>query len=220
VSNEATIDLCGEHLTLLPHRAVYWRRRRTLLAADLHFGKPDAFRAAAVPVPFGTNREMLDRLDDAIRLTSAERIVILGDFWHARQGRSEQLEDELTAWRRRWAHISIEVVLGNHDRHAGGFLADWEIVTHRPHMVDPPFVFAHYPDSNKEGYVLAGHLHPAVRLMGPGRQRLRLPCFWFGAESGVLPAFGAFTGMADVRPTDGDRVFVVAEDQIVSMTGS
>jgi hypothetical protein len=35
---------------------------------------------------------------------------------------------------------------------------------------------------------------------------------------GVLPAFGAFTGTADVQPVPGDRVFVVAGDEVVEVT--
>ena len=64
------------------------------------------------------------------------------------------------------------------------------------------------------GYALAGHVHPAVRLRGEG-ESLRLPCFWFGARYGVLPAFGAFTGTAEVRPREGDQVFVIAEDEVL-----
>ena len=46
------------------------------------------------------------------------------------------------------------------------------------------------------GYVLAGHLHPGVRLHGPGRQSVRLPCFAFGRNAALLPAFSEFTGTA------------------------
>jgi metallophosphoesterase superfamily enzyme len=45
-------------------------------------------------------------------------------------------------------------------------------------------------------------------------ERLRLPCFHFGAGVGVLPAFGAFTGMHAVRARTGDRVYVVAGDRV------
>ena len=48
---DAAVDLCGEAVRLLPERCLYWGRRRTLILADPHFGKADAFRAAAVPVP-------------------------------------------------------------------------------------------------------------------------------------------------------------------------
>jgi uncharacterized protein len=48
-------------------------------------------------------------------------------------------------------------------------------------------------------------------MTGPGRQWERLACFWLGAEVGVLPAFGDFTGVAEVSPAVGDQVFVVAD---------
>ena len=47
---------------------------------------------------------------------------------------------------------------------------------------------AHHPQSVPGRYVVAGHLHPAAVVGGRGGDRLRLPCFHFGATVGVLPA--------------------------------
>ena len=66
-------------------------------------------------------------------------------------------------------------------------------------------------------YVLAGHLHPCVALAARARDRLRLPCFWFGRHTGVLPAFGAFTGMQSIRPAPGDRIFAIADDGVAEV---
>ena len=80
------------------------------------------------------------------------------------------------------------------------------------------FVLNHEPGpAAGGGYALAGHIHPAVRLSSPGERALRLPCFWFGARYGVLPAFGAFTGSASVLPRRGDQVFVIAEDEVLKV---
>ena len=57
--------------------------------------------------------------------------------------------------------------------------------------------------------MLAGHVHPCAVLAGAAGQRKRLPCFWFGPDVGVLPAFGEFTGQAEVRAKEGDRVRVI-----------
>ena len=57
----------------------------------------------------------------------------------------------------------------------------------------------------------------AVRLSGCGEKSLKLPCFWFGARYGVLPAFGAFTGTVEVLPRRGDQVFVVAEEEVLQV---
>jgi len=51
-------------------------------------------------------------------------------------------------------------------------------------------------------------------LTGPARQREKLPCFWFGKDVAVLPAFGDFTGCAVVDAAEGDSVWVVAADVV------
>jgi hypothetical protein len=56
-----------------------------------------------------------------------------------------------------------------------------------------------------------------VTLTGAGRQRLRLPCFFLGERVGVLPAFGGFTGTAVLKPTARDRVYVVADDEVLAV---
>ena len=43
--------ISGEQLDLLPEKAIWWPRRRTLLVADVHCGKDATFRAMGVPVP-------------------------------------------------------------------------------------------------------------------------------------------------------------------------
>ncbi|OWK39850.1 ligase-associated DNA damage response endonuclease PdeM [Fimbriiglobus ruber] len=208
--------VCGEVLWLLPERCAFWERTQTLVLADPHFGKPDAFRAAAVPVPGGATGP-LDRLDRALETTGATRVVVLGDFWHAREGRTPELVEELDAWRADRPDVRFDLFRGNHDR-AGPPPPGWAEVWQTGDVSDGPFVFAHFPEPSDVGYVLAGHLHPAVALTGLGRQRVRLPCFWFGPQVGVFPAFGDFTGTATIRPGEKDRVFVLAEDQVVDIT--
>ncbi len=77
----------------------------------------------------------------------------------------------------------------------------------------------HHPQVVPGAYVLAGHLHPGVVLGARGFERLRLPCFHFGNHCGVLPAFGAFTGLHIVRAAAGERVFVVADDSVRAVPG-
>jgi uncharacterized protein len=205
------VEVCGERLVLRPDRSLFWPRANALVIADPHFGKADAFRAAGVPVPGGPERT-LERLAAAINDTAADRLVVLGDLWHSREGRTDRVAAELAAWRteRPWLHV--ELIRGNHDR-AGPPPHGWGEWTGE--IARPPFAFAHHPESSDAGYVLAGHLHPGVVL---GRERLRLPCFWFGPRVGVLPAFGDFTGSAGIGPAPGDRVFAAAGDEVIDVT--
>jgi metallophosphoesterase superfamily enzyme len=75
----------------------------------------------------------------------------------------------------------------------------------------------HHPQARDDGYVLAGHLHPCIGLSGRAHDRLRLPCFHFGERVGVLPAFGAFTGMHPVRAGADEQVFVVADGVVAEL---
>lgn len=50
---------------------------------------------------------------------------------------------------------------------------------------------------------MAGHLHPAARIVRRGRS-VRRPCFASDAERLIMPAFGAYTGALNVL----DRAFL------------
>ena len=209
------IELKGETLTLLPERAAYWRRESALLIADPHWGKAATFRAGGIPVPSGTTVEAIDRLDDLVQRTSARRVIFLGDLLHAKPGRSSEMFSALGQWRRSRGEVEVILVRGNHDRRAGDPPDDLRFVCVDAPYGIAPFVFAHHPVPDDSGYVLAGHVHPGIRLYGPARQRERLPCFVFGDGVGILPAFGDFTGLADVDPVEWERIYAIAEDRVL-----
>ncbi len=208
----------GQELHLLASRALWWPSRRALVVADLHLGKPAAYRALGVPAPEAVTEADLVRLQEAIRHVDAERLIILGDLIHAVSGRTDATMDAVGRWRRAHQALEILVVRGNHDRRAGDPPAEW-----RCDCVDGPFAegdldLVHEPDSAAERPALAGHIHPAVAGAAPvGPSRLRAPCFWFGPMVAVLPAFGVFTGARAVRPAPGDRVFAVGDGSIAEV---
>lgn len=195
------IELLGETLHVLPSQTLYWPKQQTLILADPHFGKAETFRHAAIPVP-DVLEQQLQRLNETLRSNDVKRLVILGDFWHSKTGRTKAILESLQWWREQWIYLNIEIVQGNHD-HGNLPPEGWCDRWYEWSPDDLPFVFSHYPEPYELGYTLAGHLHPAVTLLGPGRQRLKLPCFWFGSQVGVLPAFGNFTGTAAIRPRAG-----------------
>jgi uncharacterized protein len=215
-----SIDVVGETLLLHPEKAVFWSRESTLFVADIHFGKVAAFRAAGLPLPPGSTSAALDRLDRVITDTGAQRIVFLGDFLHNRDARAEQTVTRFALWRSQRAAIDITLVRGNHDAKAGDPPGDWRIDCIDEGELIGPFCLAHHPEADTRGYVLAGHIHPSIRLQGRANDGLRLPCFWFGSSVAVLPAFGEFTGTYTVKPREGDRVFVTAEGRVLEVSAS
>ena len=202
---------------LLPERAAYWPSRNALLVADFHLGKAASFRNAGIPMPSGTTTDNVARLDRAIAKTDAGEVIFLGDFLHSAQGRAPATLARFGEWRAAREGVALTLVRGNHDAKAGDPPPEWGMRCVDPGEGAAPFVFNHHPGPSRAGYALAGHIHPAVRLSAAGEKSLRLPCFWFGARYGVLPAFGAFTGNADVLPRRGDQVFVIAEEEVLQV---
>jgi len=210
------VEVGGVELHLLPGKAAWWPAERTLLVADAHIGKAVSFRRLGVPVPEATTHGNLDALDALLAAHDAQRIVFLGDLLHSRHAHDAATLAAFAAWREQRAELKLVLVRGNHDDRAGDPPPSWGV-----HCVDEPFALpaapslalCHHPHERRGAYVLAGHLHPCA-VIGRGIDRLRLPCFHFGAGVGVLPAFGAFTGMHPIERADGDRVFVVADNAV------
>ncbi|MCX7791143.1 MAG: ligase-associated DNA damage response endonuclease PdeM [Chloroflexaceae bacterium] len=207
------VTLGGEPVDLLPERALFWPRERTLIVADTHFGKAASFRAAAIAVPESAAAD-LARLTGALERAGATRLALLGDFLHARAGRAPAVLAAIAAWRAAHPRLEVLLVRGNHDARAGDPPAAWDIACVNAPFALGPFALCHHPDTPAPAYVLAGHLHPAVVLTGPGRQRERLPCFLVGPARAILPAFGSFTGHATVSPAADERAYVVADEVI------
>ena len=210
----AEIEVGGARLRLLPERAAYLPEAGWLLVADAHVGKAASFRRLGVPVPAGTTEATLARLDAALAATGARGIVFLGDLLHSARGRAAATLDAWARWRGAHAALELTLVRGNHDRHAGDPPPSWGVRCVDGALRLDGLALAHDPVPQPGAYVLAGHLHPAAVLGRRGPDRLRLPCFHFGPAVGVLPAFGAFTGMQVLPRGPGDRVYAIAGDAV------
>lgn len=210
-----TIDVGGRMLTLSAWRAAFDPVLKSLFVADVHLGKDAVFRARGVPVPVGSTAETLARLDSLIAEHRPESIFFLGDLLHARESHADEMLSALRAWRMQHCGLRLVLVEGNHDKHAGALADEFGVET----VIEPyrlgPWALCHHPRTVDNAYVLAGHEHPVIRL-ATGFDRVRLPCFRFGAQMGVLPAFGAFTGGFEVRAdASGDEVYAVAGERVV-----
>ena len=142
------LDLAGETLWLLPQRALCWPARRTLVVADLHFGKDDVFRRAGLAIPEGAAAEDLARLDALLLATRSERLLVLGDFLHGDLQPGDAFPPRFAAWRATHRELAIVVVAGNHDRHArrdGAPPAALEVQWATDPLREAPFHFTHDP---------------------------------------------------------------------------
>jgi len=217
IPNAKACNIQHQRFWLLPQKAIYWQKRKTLLVADLHIGKSGHFRKNGIAVPKEVNQSNLENLSQLIGQTEAEHLVILGDLFHSDINSEWQ---QFVDWRKDYHALEVSLVIGNHDileknnYHAGR-------INLFKKMVIDPFLLVH--DLNEleqtasvENYILSGHIHPAVQLRGRGRQSMKLPCFYFSQQYGILPAFGGFTGTYVIEPNQDDRVYIIADSEILS----
>ncbi|MEM0992274.1 MAG: ligase-associated DNA damage response endonuclease PdeM [Bacteroidota bacterium] len=205
-----------QHLHLHHHSAIFWEEKQTLLLADLHLGKVKHFRKSGLAVPADASNENWDKLIALLLDFQPRKVYFLGDLFHSTYN---EVWEELQDLMQQFSSIRFVLVKGNHDiLHQQRYEETaMEVVDE---LFEMPFWLTHHPqEAVKDGfYNLAGHIHPSVHLKGVGRQSLRLPCFYFGTQRAILPAFGAFTGMAKVQAHEGDRVFVIVEDKVVEVS--
>lgn len=228
-----SIRLAGETVTLDGDRALIVRDR--LLVADVHLDKAASFQRAGMALPLGDEQRDLERLAAIAARHGLTRITVLGDLVHAPPRRGGRTEETVLEWCHAHPALQLSVVLGNHDRDAADRLAHWPVewITASAACRLGPFVLRHAPggaggyvregagDSSGEdadGFQLAGHLHPTVRI-GAGRaDRMTLPVFWQRANALVLPAFGRFTGGHRIEPGAEDCLWGVFEGCVLPLT--
>jgi DNA ligase-associated metallophosphoesterase len=207
----------AEPVELLPERAVWWPAAATLLVADLHWGKSEAFWAAGAPVPGGVLEADLARLSAAIAAPGAQRLIVLGDILHADDGLTPGMIERVCDWRSGPARgLEVWVVPGNHDRALDRVAGPWGLTVRRGEVREGPFAFRHEPAEEDGCFTWAGHLHPMGVLRGR-TDAVRLPCFWMSARGGVLPAFSAFTRGLTIAPAENERLYAVAGERVVAV---
>ncbi|HEY7090958.1 MAG TPA: ligase-associated DNA damage response endonuclease PdeM [Tepidisphaeraceae bacterium] len=209
------VEFGGQRLLLLADRAVYWPARETLLIADIHLGKGAAFRTAGVPVPSGATVKDLARLEVLLRTTRAQRLVVLGDFIHARDARQPEVLESIARWRR-GHNVRILLVRGNHDLRAGNVPAEWNIEEVEEPFAEGGMLLSHSPCSEDEPLpTLAGHIHPIFRMRDFDGTTVAVPCFVLDGNCFILPAFGTFTGGEGVSMRPGRRIYVIAGGRVI-----
>jgi DNA ligase-associated metallophosphoesterase len=211
--NYLLFEFLGQQLLLLPQKAIYWREERALLLSDLHLGKVSHFRKVGIAVPGAAALGNFQILDMLLRAFEVRKLIILGDLFHSELNLEWAL---FVDWLGQYPDLNCVLVKGNHDILPEVLYQNRNMVVYPETLIQYPFVFSHIPllTPSTSGYNLSGHIHPGVKLSGKGGQQLRLPCFYFGRHQGLLPAFGAFTGKAVIRPEKESHVFVVTPERV------
>ncbi|MBK8701840.1 MAG: ligase-associated DNA damage response endonuclease PdeM [Saprospiraceae bacterium] len=208
------VEIRGQEMVLCPEKTLWWPERKTMYIADVHFGKADHFRKAGIGVPAQLTTREYDRLQLLVDKYGPECIVFLGDLFHSEYNRSVEVFQK-------WLHdnggVECVLVRGNHDIMMEEVYAQLGLKL-EDQLVEADILFTHEPQPQPGYYNVYGHVHPGVRLSGKGRQGHSLPCFHFTADYGILPAFGLFTGHVRLQVAAHDRVYVIADHQVIQVS--
>lgn len=210
------ISISNENLLLDYDRALYWPRKKTLFVTDLHLGKVGHFHLAGIPLPSQIVHEDFKRLDRLLSVYDVTTLVFLGDLFHSYWNKESSL---FLNWYEKWSQVEMILIEGNHDRWVKKDYYQLNIQIEKTLTLDPFYCIHDWKQQpHPHLYSLSGHLHPAIKLKGKGRQQLKLPCFWFQERGAYLPAFGELTGTHLIYPKEEDRVFVVTNQSVSLVT--
>lgn len=210
-----TILFKGEYLELCKERAIYWKEKKMLIISDLHLGKSAHFRKSGIQVPSSVGTNDLQRLGSLLNTYDTDILLITGDMFHNYM--NSDVED-FKQWRADYPHLKIQLIKGNHDALQKTDYEDLSIEMQEKEWYCGPFRFMHdQPEINNESYTLSGHIHPGITLYGKARQRLNFPCFYFGKNYAILPAFSLFTGLSMLKPQEGDQFYAITPAKVIKI---
>lgn len=206
------ITIKDQHFVMHPLGGLFWEAQSMLLISDVHLGKVSHFRKFGAAVPQAAVQKNFELLSKSAAYFSPKTICFMGDLFHSSLNKEWHLFEDWVAQLR----CKIVLVVGNHDiisplkYEALGI----QVV---PEIRLDGFLLTHHPEESENFFNFSGHIHPAVRLQGQGRQSLRLACFFKSKTQMILPAFGEFTGTFTLKPKPGDEVFTLVENSIVKI---
>jgi len=207
-----SIQIQNQEFLLHPLGGIFWVEKSMLLISDVHLGKVAHFRKFGAAVPQKAIHKNFILLDEIVNHFQPFQVCFLGDLFHSSINKEWQLFEN-------WVEKTpseIILVAGNHDIIAPEKFEVLSIQIFQELILDN-FLLTHHPEEREGFFNFCGHIHPAIRLQGSGRQRLKLPCFFKKQEQLILPAFGEFTGTYVLEPSKEDEVYAIVEDEVIKI---
>ena len=208
------VEIRGVPLNLLAEKAIWWGATKTLIVADLHWGKSAHFRKHGIAIPLESQSQDELRLAKLIREYHADRLIIAGDMFHSK---SNSQVEVFSHFRNAHKTLHIDLVIGNHDILKDQQYSGWNLAQHKECYTVGPFCFAHDMREAEDHFVIHGHVHPAVRIKSKGSNQptIKLCCYAQQSNQMILPAFGQFTGTHLLEPKDYQHIYLIAEEKVI-----
>ncbi len=193
-----------------PLGVLFWEEKSMLLISDVHLGKVSHFRKFGAAVPQKAVQKNFELMDEVIGFFNPKTVVFMGDLFHSSLNKEWHIFEQWTSQ----VDPKMILVVGNHDIISPLKYEDLgiEVVSE---IQSNGFLLTHHPEEQAGFFNFCGHIHPAIRLTGLGRQSVRLKCFFKSNTQMLLPAFGEFTGSFTMLPGKDSEVFALLGDTVL-----
>ena len=206
------IQIHNQNFVLHPSGSLFWEEKSVLMISDVHLGKISHFRKYGAAVPQKAIQANFELMDEVVELFDPDNIYFLGDLFHSHINSEWNLFEEWTSK----SKSKIILINGNHDI-ISPLKYETLGIKIQDELVEKDFLLTHHPVERENYFNFCGHIHPAVKIRGSGKQSLRLSCFFKSPNQLILPAFGEFTGSYTLKPNKKDQVFAIAEGMIIKI---
>ena len=197
---------------LHPSGAMFWKEKSVVMISDVHLGKISHFRKYGAAVPVNAIEKNFETLDTAVAHFEPKTICFLGDLFHSYINAEWRLFEKWVKGKGQ----KVILVTGNHDIISPLMYEKLGIRVVAEVLLED-FLLTHHPEQREGYFNFSGHIHPAIRLRGTGRQSLRLPCFFKNKSQMILPAFGEFTGSHVIKKGKGHEVYAIADSTVIKI---
>lgn len=206
------INFYGLPISLLPQKALWVKQEKLLVVADLHLGKAQYFQANGIPISANTHVQDLFNLQSLIELYNPNKVLFLGDLFHAGPLAIADFEHFLDKNKR----IQFLLTMGNHDDKSSKIVLPQKIISLTDWKVGE-VVFQHHPSNSEASPTVCGHIHPKYKIHALPRSKA-LPCFYWNQYNLILPSFGSFTGgKLVVKDKQTQGIYVVGKEKVFEM---
>lgn len=202
-------------MTLLPLKAIYFGKHKTLLVSDIHLGKVGHFKNSPVALADGLAETDLVLLDRIINTLDVAEIFILGDLLPQKENYDIRL---FKIWRDLHQNIDVNLIKESIDVMSVEMYTNFEIRIHKKYFLWNRFLFTHKPmdesvQLNGCDYIFSGYINPGINLAAKDKPPKNLACYYFNEKQCILPAFGESYRKSLIMPGTNDRTYVISKSE-------
>lgn len=201
-------SILNQEVLFLKDKAIVLPEKKYLILGDLHIGKATHFRKNGLPIANKHHDDIL-KLEKLIQNHRPEKIFYLGDLFHSDWNEEH---DDFLAFVQKQNSIEHHLIQGNHDRLT--LQLESLVVVTTDHNETGLHLIHEYikkDQIDRDTLIVSGHVHPAVKLKGKGRQKMKFPAFVLRENHLLIPAFGSYCGTHQVKLKSSDAAIVVTE---------